>query len=141
MLQGLTLVTKSEDIKKILQLSNSIAVVGSSASPDRDSHRITTYLKLKGYKTFPVNPNYQTILGLKCYSKLEDIPEAVEIVNIFRRPEMVLPILKDAVNIQAKVIWFQYGVGTSETVEYALKNQFTVVDNKCIMVEHRRLIG
>jgi hypothetical protein len=141
MLQGIKLITKSEEVKKILQLSRSIAVVGSSSSPDRDSNHITQYLNLQGYKVFPVNPNYKEILGLKCYSKLQDIPEAIEIVNVFRRPDQVLPVVKDAVAVNAKIIWFQLGVSKPEAVELALQNRLTVVDNKCIMVEHRRLIG
>jgi predicted CoA-binding protein len=140
MLQGIKLATKSEEIKKILQLSRTIAVVGSSPSPDRDSNHITQFLNLKGYKIFPVNPNYQEILGLKCYPRLQDIPEAIEIVDVFIRPENILPIVKDSVACKAKTIWFQLGVSTPEAVEYALQNQLTVVDNKCIMVEHRRLI-
>lgn len=141
MLQGMKLITKSEDVKKILQLSRSIAVVGSSPSPDRDSNHITQYLNLKGYKVFPVNPNYKEILGLKCYSNLHDIPEAIEIVDVFRRPDQVLPVVQDAASVNAKIIWFQLGVSTPEAVELALQNRLTVVDNKCIMVEHRRLIG
>jgi predicted CoA-binding protein len=92
MLQGIKLATKSEEIKKILQLSRTIAVVGSSPSSDRDSSHITQFLNLKGYKIFPVNPNYQEILGLKCYPRLQDIPEAIEIVDVFIRPENILPI-------------------------------------------------
>jgi predicted CoA-binding protein len=115
--------------------------VGSSASPERDSYHITKYLMLKGYNVFPVNPKYNEVLKVKCYPKLQDIPFAVEIVNVFRRPDQVLPVVKDALAINAKVIWFQFDVSTQEVVEFALDNRLIVIDSRCIMVEHRRLIG
>jgi uncharacterized protein len=141
MLQGIKLAATSEEIKRILQLSRSIAVVGCSPKPERDSFKITSYLIKNGYTALPVNPNYIKILKLRCVPSLLDITEAIDIVNVFRKSSQVLPIVKDAVSVKAKVIWFQLGVATPEAVEYALENNLTVVDNKCIMVEHRRLIS
>lgn len=141
MLQGIKIAENNSDIKSVLANSRVIAVVGSSPSPDKDSYRITEYLIKKGYKVYPVNPNYQEILGVKCYSNLLEIPGKIDIVNIFRRPELVLPVVEEAIQTKASVVWFQFGVGSAETIKYALENELTVVNDRCIKIEHMRLIG
>lgn len=141
MLQGIKLAGNDSEIKTVLNSSRVIAVVGSSPSSNKDSYRITEFLIRKGYRVYPVNPNYQEILGVKCYANLSEIPEKIDIVNIFRRPEFVLPVVEEAVQADASVVWFQYGVGSEEAIKYALENNLTVVNDRCIKVEHMRLIG
>ncbi len=141
MLQGIKIAENNSDIKSVLTSSRIIAVVGSSPSPEKDSYMITKYLINKGYKVYPVNPNYQEILGVKCYSNLSEIPEQIDIVNIFRRPEFVLPVIEEAIQTEAAVVWFQFGVGSAEAIKYALENELTVVNDRCIKIEHMRLIG
>lgn len=141
MLQGITLAKNESEIKTILTNSRVIAVVGSSTSPHKDSYRITEFLIKKGYKVYPVNPNYQEILGVKCYSNLTEIPDKIDVVNIFRPPEFVLPVVEEAIRTEASVVWFQLGVGSPDAIKYALDNKLIVVDDRCIKVEHLRLIG
>lgn len=141
MLQAITFAKNDIEIRTVLNNSRVIAVVGSSPSPEKDSYMITKYLINKGYKVYPVNPNYQEILGVKCYSNLSEIPEKIDIVNIFRRPEFVLPVVEEAIQAEASVVWFQFGVGSAEAVKYALDNELTVVNDRCIKIEHMRLIG
>lgn len=141
MLQGITLAKNESEIRTVLNNSRVIAVVGSSPSPDKDSYRITEFLIKKGYKVYPVNPNYEEILSVKCYSNLTEIPEKIDIVNIFRRPEFVQPVVIEAIQAEASVVWFQYGVGSDKAIKYALENNLTVVNDRCIKVEHVRLIG
>lgn len=141
MLQGIKIAENSSDIKSVLTASRVIAVVGSSPSPEKDSYMITKYLINKGYKVYPVNPNYKEILGVKCYPNLSEIPEKIDIVNIFRRIEFVLPVVEEAIKTEAAVVWFQFGVGSAEAIKYAFDNELTVVNNRCIKIEHMRLIG
>ncbi len=141
MLQGIKIAENSSDIKSVLTACRVIAVVGSSPSPEKDSYMITKYLINKGYKVYPVNPNYKEILGVKCYPNLSEIPEKIDIVNIFRRIEFVLPVVEEAIKTEAAVVWFQFGVGSAEAIKYAFDNELTVVNNRCIKIEHMRLIG
>ncbi len=141
MLQGIKIAENGSDIKSVLTASRVIAVVGSSPSPEKDSYMITKYLINKGYKVYPVNPNYKEILGVKCYPNLSEIPEKIDIVNIFRRIEFVLPVVEEAIKTEAAVVWFQFGVGSAEAIKYAFDNELTVVNNRCIKIEHMRLIG
>ncbi len=140
MLQGIKIARTDNEVKNILLSSKAIAIVGSSPSIEKDSHKITRYLNDKNYTIYPVNPGYEEILGLKCFHTLEEIPEPINIVDVFRRPESAAEVVKDAVSVNAKVIWFQLGVGTDEAVRSAIENNLTVVDNKCIKVEHMRLL-
>ncbi len=94
----------NQNIPDILKNSENIAIVGLSNKTDITSYRVGIYIKQAGYTIFPVNPNYDTVMDLKCYNTLDEIPEPVDIVNIFRRAEYVLPIVKYAIKIQAKVI-------------------------------------
>ncbi len=129
-----------EEILEILKLKR-IAVVGMSRDPSKDAHMVPKYLIEKGYRVYPVNPFAEEILGLKSYKSLLDIPEEIDIVNIFRPSEQVYPIVKDAVKKGAKVIWMQLGIYNKEAVEYAKKHGLEVVWNRCIYREHRRLMG
>ena len=137
------LYTKFVDDNEIREMLNckTIAVVGCSPNPDRASHYVAEYLKTAGYKVIPVNPGHESLLGGKCYPNLAQIPEKVDLVNIFRRPEHVFPIVQDAIKIGAKSVWMQDGIEHALAEESALKAGLKVVANDCIMREHQRLGG
>jgi len=126
----------TEEIKEILQSSKTIAIVGLSADESKDSYRVAKYLKEHGYKIIPVNPKYSEILEEKCYPDLKSIPEKVDIVDIFRKPEAVPSIVYDAIEIGAKVIWMQLGICHNVAAEKARNAGLKVVMNKCTKVEH-----
>jgi predicted CoA-binding protein len=126
-------------IRNILQNTKTIAVVGLSPKPGRPSNRVASYLKAAGYTIIPVNPDQDTLLGLTCYPDLKAIPEPVDIVDIFRRPEHVLPVVKEAISIRAKVVWMQSGIINEEAAELAEEAGLTVVMDRCIKVDHMDL--
>lgn len=128
---------KSEE--KILNSSQVVAVVGLSAKPDRPSYRVAAFLKAQGYKIIPVNPAESEILGEICYPDLDSIPEAVDVVDIFRRSEELLPIVKEAIKIGAKAVWMQEGVINEEAAAQAREAGLMVVMNKCMRKEHQKL--
>lgn len=115
-------------------------MVGASEKPWRDSNRIAQYLLDKGYTVYPVNPAYESVLGLKCYPDLRSVPGSIDIVDIFRRSDAVLPIVEEAIKVGAKAIWMQSGVVNHEAAERALNAGLIVVMDRCIAVDHRRLI-
>src|SRR5918993_5768979 len=123
----------------ILRKYKTIAVVGLSNNPMRPSHGVSEYMQHQGYRIIPVNPGHAQILGEKAYRTLEDIPEPVEIVNIFRRSEMIPPIVDSAIAIGAKVVWMQEGIQHEEAAEKARAAGLEVVMNTCILKEHHRL--
>jgi predicted CoA-binding protein len=130
-----------DEIKEILSSYKTIAIVGISNKPDRDSYIVAEYLLNQGYKIIPVNPNIDTVLGLKAYPDLISIPEDIEIVDIFRRPEFVDEIVDQAIEKRAKVVWMQLGVINESAAEKARKAGLKVVMNKCIKVEHMYRFG
>ena len=131
-----------EEIKKILQGTSTVAVVGLSDNPYRTSHAIAQVMQNAGYKIFPVNPNLTgPVLGEEPYATVEEIPERVDIVNVFRRSEKVVPTAEDAVAAGAKVLWMQSGVINEEAASYAEEHGLTVVIDRCIKVEHALLLG
>lgn len=129
-----------DEIKEILKLK-SIAVVGLSKDSNKPAHYVPKYMKEKGYKIIPVNPTATEILGEKCYKNLVEVPESIDIVNVFRPSQEALPIVKDAIKKKVKVIWMQEGITNEEAAQEAVKNGLNVIMDKCIMKEHRRLIG
>lgn len=129
-----------EEIKELLVKSKTIAVVGLSDRPERDSHRVARYLKENGYRIIPVNPRLKEALGEKAYPDLASIPEKVDIVNIFRRSEEVPAVVEDALLKKPAAIWMQLGVANGEAAAVAKKHGVQVVMDRCIMVEHGRLI-
>src|SRR5271167_4542836 len=129
-----------EDIVEILKM-HVIAVVGCSGNPERPSHQVASYLKEAGYRVIPVHPKYAEVIGEKCYPSLLDIREPVDVVEIFRRSENVLPIVEDAVRINAKAIWMQDGVHHAAAEELARRNGLRVVTDDCIMREHLNQIA
>jgi predicted CoA-binding protein len=127
------------EIKDILDGSRTIAVVGLSRNETRPSHAVARYLKNQGYRIIPVNPNADRLLGEKCYPGLRKVPEKVDVVDIFRRPKDVGPVVEDALAIGAKVVWMQEGIVNNEAAEAAGRAGLKVVMNKCIMKEHKKL--
>ncbi len=129
-----------EKVKKLLEESKVIAVVGLSPKEDRPSNSVARYLKSKGYKIVPVNPGYDEILGEKSYSKVSEIPFEVDVVDIFRKSEEVLPVVQDAVKIKPKCIWLQLGIVNNDAKKIAEENGIFFVQDRCMKVEHQRLI-
>ncbi len=130
----------NQNIPEILRKYKNIAVVGISTKPYRDSYTVSRVLLDHGYRIFPVNPNYEEVLGLKCYASLKDIPEPVEIVDIFRRPDQVPAVVDEAIAIGAKVVWMQLGAENTEAAQKALQAGLQVVMERCIKVEVLRLM-
>jgi len=126
-----------EKIKEVLQKYKKVAVVGLSADPGKPSHGVARYLKAKGFTIIPVNPKEREILGEKAYPDLSSIPEKVEIVDIFRRPEHVPPIVDEAIKVGAKVVWMQEGVINHPAALKASQNGITVIMDRCILKECR----
>jgi predicted CoA-binding protein len=127
-------------IRRILSGSKTIAIVGLSPKPHRPSHQVARYLMEAGYVIIPVNPGQDTILGLTCYPDLRAIPAAVDLVDIFRRSETVLPIVEDAIGIGAKFIWMQEGIVNSEAAAKAEAAGITVIMDRCTKIDHMNLL-
>jgi hypothetical protein len=126
-------------IRDILATPKIIAVVGCSPDPDRDSHRIAALLKAKGHRVIPVNPTSKEILGERCYASVREIPEKIDMVDIFRRPEFVDTIADDAIAAGAKILWLQLDVINEPAAQKAQKAGMTVVMDRCPAIEYRRL--
>ncbi len=131
----------TDTIKRILKEYKTIAVVGLSGNWNRPSHFAAKYMKAHGYKIIPVNPGYEEILGEKCYPSLLEIPEPVDIVDIFRRSRDVPPIVDDAIEIGAKVVWMQLTVEHEEAAQKAREAGLEVVMDRCVKIEHGRFFG
>jgi predicted CoA-binding protein len=128
----------ADPILEILKNYKAIAVVGLSSNPTRPSHGVAEYMQRAGYRIIPVNPNEREVLGEKSYARLEDVPEKVEIVDIFRRAEDVPPVVESAIRIGAKVVWMQLGIANEQAAEKARSAGLVVVEDACIFVEHRK---
>jgi len=128
-----------EEIEGILKEGRTIAVVGLSPKPDRPSYVVARYLQAQGYRIIPVNPNTQEILGEKAYPTLLSIPEKVDIVDIFRRPEEVPPVVEEAISTGARVVWMQEGIVNEAAAQRAKEAGLKVVMDRCLKKEHQRL--
>ncbi len=128
-------------ISELLKSSRTIAVVGLSSKPWRPSYGVSHYMQKAGYRIIPVNPHEREVLGEKAYPTLESIPEPVDIVNVFRRSEFVPEIVEAALKIGARAIWLQEGVVHPEAAERARQAGLIVVQDRCILKEHRRLVA
>jgi predicted CoA-binding protein len=128
-------------IRRLLQEAKSVAVVGASSDVLRASHFVAYYLKMHGYRVIPVNPNEREVLGEKAYPSLLDVPEKVDVVNVFRRPAAVPEIAEQAVQIGAKALWLQFHVISPEGAEIARKGGMDVVMDRCMKIEHARFMG
>lgn len=129
------------ELRKILSSTPTVASVGMSANPDKPGNYVPGYLLEHGFHVIPVNPTATEILGQKSYPDLLAVPEPVEIVQVFRPPEDVPPIVDQAIKIGAKIIWMQPGTVNPEAAERAREAGLSVVADRCMMVEHKRLIG
>lgn len=123
-------------VKEVLHTARTIAVVGFSPKENRPSNLVGCYLVQAGFRVIPVNPAHNEICGLKCYPDLVSIPEPVDVVDIFRRSEDVLPVVKEAIAIKAKVIWMQQGIINQEAAELAEGAGLIVIMDRCIKVDH-----
>jgi len=126
-----------EEVRTLLKNARTIAVVGLSDKPDRDSYRVAAYLQSRGYRIIPVNPTLDEVLGEKAYSSLCDVPEEIDVVDIFRKPEAVPEIVDEAIAVGAKVVWMQEGIAHNAAADKARASGLQVVMNKCILKEHR----
>ena len=128
-------------IQQVLHRTSTIAIVGLSANELRASHFVGYYLKRHGYRVIPVNPKYESILGEKCYKSLRDIPEPVDMVDVFRKTQDVGPVADDAIAIGAKVLWQQLGVKNEAAAQKARAAGLDAVMDRCVKIEHGRLFG
>ena len=126
------------DIDTILESSKTIAVVGLSRHDWRPSYRVASYLQSEGYRIIPVNPNEQEVLGERAYARLEDVPEKIDVVDIFRRSELVAPLVDSAIAVGAKAVWMQEGVRDEPAAQRARAAGLAVVMDHCMLKEHRR---
>lgn len=125
-------------IQEILKTAQTIAVVGLSHHAWRPSNRVSGYMQEAGYRIIPVNPNETEVLGEKAYAKLEDVPEKVDLVNVFRRSEFVPPVVESAIRVGAKAVWMQEEVVHERAAEQARAAGLQVVMDRCLMQEHLR---
>lgn len=129
------------EIRTVLQRARTIAIVGMSANPNRDSYAVARFLQRNGYRIVPVNPNLTApVLGEQPYASLRDVPFHIDIVDIFRRSEFVPEIIEDALAIRAEVVWMQLGVIHLAAAKRAQAAGLGVVMNRCTAIEHRRLM-
>ena len=133
--------TTAFDRLRILRETHTIAMVGLSSNPFRPSHFAAIYMLSEGYNVIPVNPREQEILGRRCYPSLRDIPERVDLVDIFREPSAVPPIVEEAIAIGAKVVWMQLGVINEAAAQRARAAGLEVVMDACVKIEHARFFG
>ncbi|MGB2591176.1 MAG: CoA-binding protein [Candidatus Acidiferrum sp.] len=128
----------ADPVLEILKKYKTIAVVGLSSNPLRPSYEVTQYMQSVGYRIIPVNPNEREVLGEKSYARLEDVPEKIELVDVFRRAEDVPPVVESAIRVGAKVVWMQLGIENPAAAERARAAGLIAIEDACILVEHRR---
>jgi predicted CoA-binding protein len=128
-----------QKMRDILTSTNTIASVGLSSNQEKESFWIVLYLKEQGYRIIPVNPTQTEIMGEKCYPSLSDIPDKVDVVQVFRKPEDVPPVVDEAIKIGAKVVWMQEGIVNNEAAQKAEEAGLRVVMDACMRAAHRRL--
>jgi uncharacterized protein len=133
------IIKEDDDIKDLLENARTIAIIGLSPKPDRESNKVANYLKDNGYSIIPVRPGQKEILGQSVYATLNDIKKDVDIVDVFRNPEQILPHAHEAIQMQPKVFWMQLGIENQEAASLLVKAGIDVVMNKCIKIEHDRL--
>lgn len=126
---------------KIIRNSRSVALVGVSANPIRSSNFVASYLIRTDFLTYPVNPMYDDVLGMRCYPSLADLPEVPDIVDIFRREDQIPGVVSEAIAVGAKVVWFQLGLRHDEAARMALDAGLAVVQDRCLKIEHARFAG
>lgn len=132
-------ITADEDIKPLLTAAKTIVVVGLSPKPDRDSYQVAAYLQQHGYRVLPVRPAQAEILGEKAYASLDDIAGPVDIIDVFRSPDQILPHAQEALRLKPKVFWMQEGIENREAAALLTAAGIHVVMNRCIKRDHARL--
>lgn len=125
--------------EEILKKYRTVAMVGASANPDRPSYNVASYLMKQGYDVIPVNPTIKEVLGKTSYPDLSSIPQRVEVVDIFRKPEEVMPIVEEAIKVGAKAVWMQEGIVNAAAAARARAAGLLVVMGKCMHKEHLKL--
>jgi predicted CoA-binding protein len=131
-----------QELRAIISGARTAAIVGASAHPARPSHGVLRYLMARSHlELYPVNPNYQEVAGLKCYPSLAELPVRPDLVVIFRRPEAVPPVVEQAIEVGAKVVWMQLGIRNEEAATSARAAGLEVVQDRCIAIDHRHLVG
>lgn len=131
-----------EEVRELLQAARNVAVVGLSEDHRRPSHGVARALQRFGYRIFPVNPSLTgPVLGEQPYASVEEVPEPIDIVDVFRRSEKVLPVAEAAVDAGARVLWMQFGVKNEEAAAYAAAHGLTVVMDRCLKVDQAALLG
>ncbi|HEV7299106.1 MAG TPA: CoA-binding protein [Tepidisphaeraceae bacterium] len=128
--------SEEAQIRRMLA-ADRIAIVGLSDKPNRPSHMIGQYLKRMGKTVIPVNPQFETAIGLKCYATLADVPGPIDLVNVFRRSELCAEVARDAVAVGAKGVWLQSGIVNDDAREAAQRAGIDYVEDRCIMIEHQ----
>jgi predicted CoA-binding protein len=137
-----TVNSNMDEVREIFESVKTIAVLGLSPNPQKDSHRVAAYLQEHGYKIVPVYPKEEEILGEKVYRSLKEIPFGVDMVDIFRKPAALMDIAKACVERgDVKVFWAQKGIVNNEAAEFAKEHGMKVVQNQCAMVDHRNLFS
>ena len=135
------ILTQDNDLKALLKGSKTIAVVGLSPDPSRPSYEVAIYLQARGYQIIPVRPDADEILGEKAYASLMEIPFPVDIVDIFRKAEFIPAIVDEAIKIRSKAVWMQLGLSHAAAAKKASDAGLKVVQDRCLLIEHRRLIS
>ena len=130
--------SSSDAIADVLRETKTIAVVGLSSNPARPSFEVAQYMQSAGYRIIPVNPNEREVLGEKAYARLEDIPEPIDMVDVFRRAEEVPAVADSAIALKPKFLWLQLGIENSAAAEAARSAGLLVVEDACLLVEHKK---
>ncbi|MBN1785734.1 MAG: CoA-binding protein [Candidatus Methanofastidiosa archaeon] len=128
------------EVKRLLSETVTIALVGASDMPSKPSNDIMSYLLSNGYDVIPVNPNHEQVLGRECYPSLLDLDKCVDMVNVFRNPRFLMPIMEEAIKIRPKCVWLQMGVVNSEAYRLSIEAGILTIMNRCIKTEHKRLM-
>ncbi len=137
-----TVSANMDEIKEIFESVKTIAVVGLSPNPTKDSHRVAAYLQSVGYTIVPIYPKEDSILGQKVYRSLQEIPFKIDMIDIFRKPAAVMPIVEAAIERgDVDVVWLQKGIVNNEAAQKAKDAGMKVVQNRCTMVDHKMLFG
>jgi predicted CoA-binding protein len=134
------LMNNEQEMKDILLAVNTIASVGVSSNPDKESYRVVSYFKGQGYRIIPVNPTAAEILDEKAYPDLSSVPEKVDLVQVFRKPEDVPPVVEEAIKVGAKVVWMQEGIVNEEAAQKAREAGLQVVMDACMRAAHRHFM-
>ena len=135
------MVLEQEQIRELLKTARVIAVVGLSPDQEKPSNSVSRYMREKGYRIIPVNPAQEEIIGEKSYKSLSEIPEKIDIIDIFMRSEKVLPVVEEALKLKPKAIWLQLGIKNDEARRLVEQTDVGYVEDKCVKQEHARLLG